>query len=470
MFIAHVLSRALIGEVEQSLTNTQGELRAEFESAFGELRAAERPVAAADRLGKRLSTLQATYLPLRQNDGAISVLSDYGILPSYAFPLYVDELRLNHAPTDRPPRSELKLQRDRRIALQEYMPGKVFVAGKTMIVSDGVWGGYEERTFRVCTNRECQVMDFAENAPHVCPVCHSQRTTLTALIPRSGFFGSQADSINEQDTELVRQRGETYFDPANEPPPCYRRYGDGLDIAIIGSSVMEQAASRPRMRQFNPRPYSELTLEMVPSTERDFAVPNIPPAHCLKRGSGPQARRFHLMHEFTTDIVRIRVLPNETGHLLASSPTLQARLAENIEGNRRRYYWDCFRRSLGEAIVAAASQLLDIDQSEIGITFHPSANVIGGKELILYDTAPGGAGYATRAVQYIREVFQIAERIVESCDCGDSCYSCLRSYNNQMFHQRFNRHYILLGLQRFNGSNWGPQPALANPILVASCS
>jgi ATP-dependent helicase YprA (DUF1998 family) len=176
------------------------------------------------------------------------------------------------------------------------------------------------------------------------------------------------------------------------------------------------------------------------------------------------------MHEFTTDIVRIRVLPNETGHLLASSPTLQARLAENIEGNRRRYYWDCFRRSLGEAIVAAASQLLDIDQSEIGITFHPSANVIGGKELILYDTAPGGAGYATRAVQYIREVFQIAERIVESCDCGDSCYSCLRSYNNQMFHQRFNRHYILLGLQRFNGSNWGPQPALANPILVASCS
>ena len=245
---------------------------------------------------------------------------------------------MNHDPTDRPPRSELKLQRDRRIALQEYMPGKVFVAGKTLIVSDGVWGGYEERAFRVCTNRECQVMDFAGNAPHVCPACHSQRTTLTALIPRGGFFGSRADSINEQDTELVRQRGETYFDPANEPPPCYKHYGDALEIAIIGSSVMEQAASRPRMRQFNPRPYSELTLEMVPSTERDFAVPNIPPAHCLKRGSGAQARRFHLMHEFTTDIVRIRVLPNETGQLLASSPLLQQKFTENIENTRRRYY------------------------------------------------------------------------------------------------------------------------------------
>ena len=457
-FVGHVLSRALIRDVEQSLTNPQGELRTEFESAFGELRAAERPVAAADRLGKRLNTLQTTYLPLREQDGAISVLSDYGILPSYAFPLYVDELRLNHAPTDRPPRSELKLQRDRRIALQEYMPGKVFVAGKTMIVSEGVWGGYEERTFRVCTNRECQVMDFAGNAPHVCPVCHSQRTTLTALLPRSGFFGSSADSINEQDTELVRQRGETFFDPANDPPPVYKRYGEALDIAIIGSSVMEEAASRPRMRQFNPRPQSKLTLEMVPCTERDFAVANIPPVHCLKRGSGSLAKSYYLMHEFTTDIVRIQVLSNETGFLLASSPALQKKLAENVDSIRRRYYWDCFRRSLGEALVAAVSRLLDIDQSEIGITFHQSLNTVGGKELILYDTAPGGAGYSTRAVQYIQEVFQIAEQIVESCECGDSCYSCLRSYNNQMFHQRLNRHYVLAGLQRFNTSNWDTKP------------
>ncbi|MGA8213669.1 MAG: DEAD/DEAH box helicase [Candidatus Sulfotelmatobacter sp.] len=469
-FVGHVLSRSLIPEIEQSLTNPHGELRAEFEAAFGDLIAAERPVAAADRLGKRLRTLQATYLPLRELDGAISVLSDYGILPSYAFPLYVDELRLNHAPTDRPPRSELKLQRDRRIALQEYMPGKVFVAGKTMIVSDGVWAGYEERFFRVCTNRDCQSMDFTENAAHICPACHSQRNTLTALIPRSGFFGSQADSINEQDTELVRQRGETYFDPANEPPPVYNRYGNAMNIAIIGSSVMEQAASRPRMRQFNPRPYSDLTLELVPSAERDLALPAIPPAHCLKRGSGALARRFHLMHEFTTDIVRIQVLPNETGHLLASSPVLQGKLTENVENMRRRYYWDCFRRSLGEALVAAASQLLDIDQSEIGITFHPSVNVVGGKELILYDTAPGGAGYATQAVQYIRDIFETAETILASCDCGDSCYSCLRSYNNQMFHQRLNRHYVLVGLQEFNRRNWSTNaiPVNTTPFAFSS--
>jgi hypothetical protein len=134
------------------------------------------------------------------------------------------------------------------------MPGKVFVAGKTMIVSEGVWSGYEERLFRVCSNRECQVMDFTPNGLTTCPQCHSPRTTLTALIPRGGFFGSQADSMGEQDTELVRQKGETYFDPAREPEPVYNTYGVALSIAIVGSSVMEEAASRPRMRQFNPRP------------------------------------------------------------------------------------------------------------------------------------------------------------------------------------------------------------------------
>jgi|KBSMisStandDraft_5_1062788.scaffolds.fasta_scaffold00680_1 hypothetical protein len=467
-FVGHVLSRSLIPKIEQTLTNSQDELRTEFETAFGKLTSAERPVAAANRLGRRLRTLQGTYLPLREQDGAISVLSDYGILPSYAFPLYVDELRLNHAPADCPPRSQLKLQRDRRIALQEYMPGKVFVAGKTMIVSDGVWAGYEERHFRVCTNRECQVMDFAENAPHVCPLCHSSRVTLTALLPRGGFFGSQVDSATEQDAELVRQLGETYFDPANEPPPVYALHGEALNIAIVGSSVMEQGASRPRMRQFNPRPHSELILSMIPTSERDLAVPTLPPVHCLKRGEGPMARRFHLMHEFTTDIVRVQVLPNEAGHLLSSSSSLQAKLTETTENTRRRYYWDCFRRSLGEALVAAASQLLDIDQSEIGIAFHPSTNVIGGKELILYDTAPGGAGYASRAIQNIREVFERAENIVARCDCGDSCYSCLRSYSNQMFHQRLNRHYLVEGIGRFNGRNWASTPTPFGAVSVAS--
>jgi hypothetical protein len=468
-FVGIVLSKSQLEAMEQELTRVSGRLRREFEAAFGCLASADRPVAAAARLRDRLVALQRTYLPLRANDGAISVLSDYGILPSYAFPLYVDELRLNHEPGDRPPRADLKLQRDRRIALQEYMPGKVIVAGKTMIVSEGLWEGFEERPFRVCTNHDCQVMDFSENAPHVCPVCHQNRNTRTAVLPRGGFFGARVESVADQDDELARQRGETYFDPANEPPPSYEPYGEAIRAAIIGSRIMAQGASRPRMRQFNPRPYSEQTLEMAPSFERDLALPNLPAARCLKRSTGQASRRYYLMHEFPTDIVRIQLIHNEVGALLASATEFQRLLANNSENARRRYYWDCFRRSLGEAIVASASRILDIDSAELGITFHPASNVVGEKEFIIYDTATGGAGYAPQLVTHLEEVFKFAEKLLTSCKCGDSCYGCLRNYSNQMFHRRLNRFYVRDGLHAFNSRNWTvvakTQPKVGNRVL-----
>jgi hypothetical protein len=159
-FVSETLTSRAIGQIETSLTDATHPLRREFELSFGNMRESDRPVAAAHKLGERLVGLQNTYLQLRASDGAIAVLSDYGILPSYAFPLYVDELRLNRCAAHNPPRSALKLQRDRRIALQEYMPGKVIVAGKSLIISEGVWAGYSERSFRICTNRDCVLMDF----------------------------------------------------------------------------------------------------------------------------------------------------------------------------------------------------------------------------------------------------------------------------------------------------------------------
>jgi hypothetical protein len=336
------------------------------------------------------------------------------------------------------------------------MPGKVIVAGKTLIESEGLWSGYEEKSFRICNNRDCQTMDFSENAPIVCPSCNQNRVTLTALIPWGGFFGSRVDRTAERDSELARQRGETYFDPANEPPPDYHRYGHALDVAIVGASVMEQSSYRPRMRQFNPRPYSDITLDLAVSSERDLALPNMPAVRCLRRvdSANNNGRRYNLMHEFTTDIIRIRLLTNATGQLLASSPTFIETLRDNPDHTRRRFYWDCFRRSLGEALVAAAARRLDIDTSELGISFHSAPDVVGGKELILFDTAPGGAGYVRQLAAHIEEIFGEAEQVLNSCDCGDSCYGCLRTYHNQMFHRRLNRRFVREGIAKFNVQNW----------------
>jgi hypothetical protein len=339
------------------------------------------------------------------------------------------------------------------------MPGKVIAAGKNLIISKGVWSGYAEKKFRICTNRECNQMDFAENAPLECPHCGSGRSTMIAVIPRGGFFGELVENTSEQDADLIRQRGETYFDPANDPPPEYRRYGACLEIAIVGARMMEQSAHRPRMRQLNPRPQSDVVLELSSSSEKDLALPSLPAVLCLKKAASTdhQRRAYYLMHEFTTGIIRIRIPNNAVGQRLAGSPEFVRILEQNPERARQRFYWDCFRRTLGESLISAASQILDIDSAEIGVSFHLADSSISGKELILFDTASGGAGYVRRIAEDIRAIFLRAETLTSSCDCGDSCYRCIRSYANQSFHRRLNRHFVAVGLANFNVENWGKQ-------------
>jgi hypothetical protein len=456
-FVAHALDESTRARWRAILNDPNSRLKRLFGIAFNAVPNFAAPLAIFGRFVERLDSLRSSYLSARETDGAITVLSDYGILPSYAFPLYVDELRLNTLAREAVPRSDLKLQRDRKIALREYMPGRAIVASKTVILSEGIWGGFEERVFWLCTNRECQQMEFRRNPGGSCPHCGSACKQHNAIIPKAGFFGRAVDSVAEQDFELARQQGETYFDPANEPPPKYRSSGRALEVAVVGARVMEQSQSRPRMRQFNPRPAASTELLLVPRNERDLATPNLPPVQCLARPSPAeqqQSKRFCLMHEFTTDIVRIRILANEVGNLLVSSPEFARVLNTCDDPTRRYFYFDCLRRTFAEALVCAGSLLLDIDQSELDVAFHPGSGLAIGKEIILFDTAPGGAGYARQLAESITEVFRTAQALLQGCSCGDSCYGCLRNYFNQNFHKRLNRHFLLDGLGEFNARNW----------------
>jgi ATP-dependent helicase YprA (DUF1998 family) len=136
-------------------------------------------------------------------------------------------------------------------------------------------------------------------------------------------------------------------------------------------------------------------------------------------------------------------------------------LRKNPEATRQRFYFDTLRRTLGEALLLATSRVLGIDSTELGITFHAAKEAIAGRELIFFDTAPGGAGYSPRITDHVQEIFENAEHLLEGCRCGDSCYACLRTYYNQPFHKRLNRHLLLAGLRQFNAQNWRPAATAA---------
>ena len=78
-----------------------------------------------------------------------------------------------------------------------------------------------------------------------------------------------------------------------------------------------------------------------------------------------------------------------------------------------------FWRSLTYALLAAASQVIDVPRMELDGLFRPLDNQLA--EIIIYDNVPGGAGYSRRIANKFTQVLETAYKIVSSCDCDTSC-------------------------------------------------
>ena len=102
--------------------------------------------------------------------------------------------------------------------------------------------------------------------------------------------------------------------------------------------------------------------------------------------------------------------------------------------------------SLSEALVLGATRALGIDSSEIAGNWRyvakyagDSPGTMGHFEFFLYDTTPGGAGFAAEAGKRFVYVLKETQGILTGCDCESSCYKCLRTYDNRFFHTSLSR-------------------------------
>lgn len=107
---------------------------------------------------------------------------------------------------------------------------------------------------------------------------------------------------------------------------------------------------------------------------------------------------------------------------------------------------DIALRTVAEALAKAACAMLQLEASELQAEFRPALTPAGRAgqeaEIYLYDTLPGGAGFAQRAGKLGIAVFEKALQVLESCPegCDRSCYRCLRSYKNKFEHDLLDRH------------------------------
>lgn len=103
-------------------------------------------------------------------------------------------------------------------------------------------------------------------------------------------------------------------------------------------------------------------------------------------------------------------------------------------------------RTVSEALTRAATNLLQIEPGEIMAEFRPAlthAGILGLEaQIFLYDTLPGGAGFAQNAASLGMSLFEEALKIMETCsdNCDGSCYSCLRTFRNRIDHGSIDRH------------------------------
>jgi hypothetical protein len=210
---------------------------------------------------------------------------------------------------------------------------------------------------------------------------------------------------------------------------------------------------------FSPRPSNPKGLQLVESVETDIADKAKKPVSSLmlpdKTKSSAAPKNYHLMHEFTTDILRLRFAKESEDYLLSASDYQQ--LAKSDDNEDQVKARRVFLYTLGQALATAASRWLQIDPAELDFTFRYVPGEFALKiEFILFDTAPGGAGYASRCGEPVelQGILGEAVRLLEQCQCADSCYSCLRSYSNQWMHSRLNRKFVLEGLRDFIKKNW----------------
>jgi hypothetical protein len=107
---------------------------------------------------------------------------------------------------------------------------------------------------------------------------------------------------------------------------------------------------------------------------------------------------------------------------------------------------DVALRTIAEALTKAACVRLELEASELQAEYRPALTLSGRggmeAEIYVYDTLPGGAGFAQRVGTLGLRVFEDALAILERCpdNCDRSCYRCLRSYKNKFEHDLLDRH------------------------------
>lgn len=396
------------------------QLTAEASKAFAEKRGG------VDNLNQRIRVYQ--------REAILAYLARKNIFPKYGFPVDTVEMTIIERNTSN--RVGLQLQRDLSMAISEYAPGSQIVANGRLITSryirkqaDRSW-----KMSRYCICKNCRDMniqqyisdnDFLSKNCQNCGAGLERTSGGVFIIPEFGF---EADG-NSIKKPSLRKPARTYKSEVS-----YIGSGEPIDaetFAIGAAGITVHSGKNEELAVINQSHF--FVCESCGYTELDekrfFYEMKCP--HKRSRGSNCHntvLKRFALAYRFRTDVFSMRF----------DSPGV-------FEFNQAI--------SLLYGILEGCSRVLNVERNDISGCvrwFYNKELSQPSYEFVFYDKTPGGAGHVRRMDDRttLEKVLRETLFFVSSCSCGGSsmntsCYSCLRNYYNQKYHENLQRKYVV---------------------------
>ena len=377
----------------------------------------------------------------------IQFYSRKNLLPKYGFPVDTVELQTEpYAVKD----GSLSLQRDLVQAITEYAPDSEVIADGMIYKSryilkprslNKTWTIHIVSKCSRCGHVNVQKVFTGEEklTKTDCSFCGSSLTVSRSkmILPLDGFATENGDLEIAKTRRPKKEKRSEFFYIGDANP----ENNEGTRVFNLnGHSVRVLTSPNDELLVMNTTSESGFsvcewcgyaTLEYVNRRE-----------HKTKKDdkcNGPFGH-YSIGHEFRTDVVLLHfdvswIEPNKVITILY-------------------------------ALLKGASIMYDIAEDDIDGCISYSNYIEGnptGFNIILFDSIPGGAGNVKRIAdstdQEFRNFIRKCYEIVKNCTCGDkedgdsSCYSCLRSYRNQYYHQIIKRRYAIEFLGELLGEN-----------------
>lgn len=361
---------------------------------------------------------------LLSND-IISILAKRGFLPRYAFPLDVVTLETGLTRWSRD--KDVELARDRGMAIAEFAPGAQVVAHKKVFTSAGLYvvskaDKPEQQWYSKCPR--CDQIRTASTQNSLitnCSVCQNLITKqYTQLFIEPSSFSVRIDkkkrgSMKLRRSTLIRQRQSlTHFiDSVNDD-------------------------------RFHPMGEFRVALEENGLLFRyNLGLGNKGFVFCQECGYSDPFHNYQLGKKHK----KLRVF---SGTADCSNASLWPKLAY---GHQFRSFCLIVRpikyissiESFAFALQKGLCAALDVELPDIGVSWRwlaTKTNPQARKEIILYDSTPGGSGFVKDGLSNWEGVIEKMQVICRECSCEKSCYDCLKNYSNQPYHEDLDRHSV----------------------------